>query len=688
MPSLAAAVETKIAGYLSRLRDASYLRKWLVLGSLIGVVAGLGAIVFITSVELASRFFLEFLGGFHPPAPVGEGNTLGSAGFARPWAIPLVVGLGGLISGILVFVWAPEAEGHGTDAAIHAVHTNPNGIRPRVSIIKIIASAVTIGSGGSAGREGPTAQISAGFGSLLARKLDLSPTDARIAVTVGIGAGIGAIFRAPLGGAVLGAEILYREDIEAEALLPSMVASIIGFSIFGAVEGFTPIFGFLRGNHFNDPIQLFYYALLGLAAGVIGLAYSKSFYAVTAATHKVPGSRMVKPAVAGLLVGTLGLAFPEALATGYGWLQQGVDTGLPQKALWLILALPFVKIMATSLSIGSGGSGGIFGPGMVIGGFLGLGVWRLLEPIAPGMPVSPAPFMVVGMIACFGGISHAYLALMLMVAEMTGSLALLPPAMIALGVTALVVGNETMYRSQFVNRAESPSHRFRFQMPLLAMVPVRSVMAKPRLLVAAGTSVADAARELEEAGLPGAPVIDPNGKFVGVVQHKILIAALEEADGGSVERLLRDEWPAIFEHDHLDVVIDGLTSSNVNWACVIDPKGRVAGIIGMSDLIRGYRQALRSSLTRLADVRKKTTLIEETVGESSPLVGKPISQAEWPPGSVALSLVRGTQLIFPSADTLLENGDIISLIAAVRHGREIRAQIRGATPDEVPEEET
>jgi len=228
----------------SRLRGAEYLRKWIILGVIIGVVAGLGAIAFTWALRLATEFFLGVLAGYTPPAPLGEGATFGSgAVFSRPWAIPLVVALGGLISGVLVFSFAPEAEGHGTDAAISAVHHNPRGIRARVSFIKIVASAITIGSGGSAGREGPTAQISAGFGSMLARWLDLTPGDARIAVTVGIGAGIGAIFRAPLGGAVLGAEVLYREDVEADALIPSIVASIVGFAVFGAVEGFAPIFG-------------------------------------------------------------------------------------------------------------------------------------------------------------------------------------------------------------------------------------------------------------------------------------------------------------------------------------------------------------------------------------------------------------------------------------------------------------
>lgn len=167
---------------LLRLRDTGYLKKWLILGGLIGIVAGLGAVVFITALEAATGLFLESLGGYTPPSPIGEGNAAGSAGFDRPWAIPLVVALGGLISGILTVRFAPEAEGHGTDAAIEAFHHNPGGVRSRVVGVKLAASAITIGSEGSAGREGPTAQISAGFGSLLGRVLELSPTDARIAV--------------------------------------------------------------------------------------------------------------------------------------------------------------------------------------------------------------------------------------------------------------------------------------------------------------------------------------------------------------------------------------------------------------------------------------------------------------------------------------------------------------------------
>lgn len=459
-----------------RLRETSYLRKWLILGAAIGLVGGLGAIAFNASLRWAGHLFLGALAGYRPPAPIGEGATMGSgAHLVRPWAIPIVTGLGGLLGGILVFRLAPEAEGHGTDAAIAAVHHNPRGIRARVALVKIAASAITIGSGGSAGREGPTAQISAGFGSMLARWLDLTPRDARIAVTVGIASGIGAIFRAPLGGAILGAEILYREDVEADALVPAIVASIVAFATFGAVEGFTPIFGSSEAYRFRHPSELLYYALLGVMAGLVGRLYAGAFYGAIRLRHRLPGGEVWKPAVGGLLVGLLALAIPQVLGTGYGWVQLAMGAGLLSLPLWLVIALPVAKILATSCSIGSGGSGGIFGPGMVIGGFTGAALWRIVHGL-PAVPQDPAPFVVVGMIACFGSVAHAPLSVMLMVAEMTGTLEMLAPAMVAVGVAAAVVGDTTIYANQLRNRAESPAHRFRFGMPLLATIPVSEAM--------------------------------------------------------------------------------------------------------------------------------------------------------------------------------------------------------------------
>ncbi|HEV7583728.1 MAG TPA: chloride channel protein, partial [Mycobacterium sp.] len=232
------------------IRNSGYLRKWFLLGITIGVIAGLGAVVFYLALKYAGDFLLGYLADYRIPTPVGEdGGSHGSAGFTRPWAIPLVTTVGALLSALLVAKLAPEATGHGTDEAIEAVHTDPRAIRFRAVLVKMVASALTIGSGGSGGREGPTAQISAGFCSLLTRRLNLSDEDGRIAVALGIGAGIGAIFAAPLGGAVLAASIAYRDDFDYRCLLPGFITSGTAYAVLGAFLGFDPLFGYIAAEY-------------------------------------------------------------------------------------------------------------------------------------------------------------------------------------------------------------------------------------------------------------------------------------------------------------------------------------------------------------------------------------------------------------------------------------------------------
>src|SRR5947207_1946903 len=457
-----------------------YLLKWLLISTLIGLVAGIGAIAFYAAIHFATGTFLGGLVGYLPPDPAGEGKTIVMPFWsaARPWLLPIVTTAGGLLAGIIVFSLAPEAEGHGTDAAIAAFHQG-KPIRARIPLVKLVASAITIGSGGSAGREGPSAQISAGFGSLLGTLLRLDIQDRRIAIAAGIGAGIGAIFRAPLGGAVLAAEILYKNDLEIEAIIPALIASIIGYSVFGVWSGWSPIFATPGNLAFTSPPQLLYYIILGILCGLVGMLYARGFYGITHIFHRLRLPNWIKPGIGGLLVGLIGLFLPQALGMGYGWVQVSMGPGLLSLPLWVILLLPFAKIVTTGLTVGSGGSGGIFGPGMVIGGMLGATVWRLSYHVLPGIPATPGPFVIVGMMALFGGIAHAPLAVMLMVAEMTGNLSLLAPAMIALGLATLIVGDETIYIAQLATRADSPAHRYRLSFPLLTTLPVRAAMAPP-----------------------------------------------------------------------------------------------------------------------------------------------------------------------------------------------------------------
>jgi chloride channel protein, CIC family len=454
-------MRARLSGWINR---SGYLRKWLVLGVAIGIIAGLGAVVFYLALLYANRYLLGYLGGYVVPEAVGDGGTKGSAGFQRWWAIPLVTCGGALVSAWLVAKLAPEAEGHGTDSAIEAVHTDPRSIRSRAVLVKLVSSALTIGSGGSAGREGPTAQISAGFGSLLARQLNLTDADGRIAVSLGIGSGIGAIFGAPLGGAVLASSIVYREDFDYKALVPGFITSATAYTVYGSILGFEPLFGYVAPDYrFDHPLQLLWFIAIGLVAAVVGYGYARTFYGTVALCHRLPGGSVVKPAVGGLLVGVMALAIPQVLGSGYGWVQQAMTSeGLLSIPLWIVLVLPIAKIVATSLSIGTGGSGGIFGPGIVIGAFTGAAIWRLAELAgAPELPGGPAVFVVVAMMACFGSVSHAPLAVMIMCAEMAGSFSMLPGAMVAVGIAYLLISRTdvTIYRAQRLNREAAAAER-------------------------------------------------------------------------------------------------------------------------------------------------------------------------------------------------------------------------------------
>jgi chloride channel protein, CIC family len=636
--------------------SASYLKKWSVLGVVIGAVAGVGAIVFYEALPAATHLFLGVFAGYRVPTPVGEGARQASASAARPWALPLVAGVGALLGAFLVYRFAPEAEGHGTDAAISAVHHNPRGVRFRAVIVKIVASALTIGSGGSGGREGPTGQISAGFGSLLARVLDLEPADGRIAVATGIGSGIGAIFGAPLGGAVLAAEILYRDDFEPAALLPCFIASAVSYVIFSSVEGFSPLFGYVASYRFTDPMQLIWFALIGLLAGLVGLLYAKSFYGMVDLFHRLPWPRWVNPAIGGVLVGTIGIAIPEVLGTGYGWVQDSLGHGLLAIPLWIVLILPLARIVSTGFSIGSGGSGGIFGPGMVIGAFLGASVWRLFEPVFPSMGHSPAPYVIVGMMSCFGGISRAPLAVMLMVAEMTGSLSIITPAMVAVGISWLIVrrSDDTIYRSQLKNRTDAPAQRLLSGLPLLAAIPTARAMASPRLVIPAAQSHENIKDAMIRANLNGVPVVDGDGRFEGTLSLAALTSRMERravsdvADAGA---------PTVSVNSRLDVALESLTEAPLSWVPVLDGERRVVGTLSISDVVRAYRQELVASAERVNDLGPMTGASRVTLSASSTLTGKALRRSGLPRGLLITSITRGDKTFVPNGDTVFVGGD-------------------------------
>ena len=424
--------------------------------ALLGVVGALSARAFMWMLHLSDRFLLYGIARYRPPYFSSDGSfsaqTIGPHGL---WWVPAVTTLGGLLSGILVYRFAPEAEGHGTDTAVDAFHRKEGIIRSRVPLIKMVASAITIGSGGSAGREGPIALIAAGLGSAYARIAHRPEKERRLLLLVGMAAGLSAIFRSPMGTGVFAIEVLYGNmEFEVGALLYTMLSSGVAYALNGAFIGFHPLFSVpvVPSPAFSDYAA---YAILGLGAGIIATALPQVFYYIRDGFRSLPIPSWTKPAIGGLCVGLIALRLPQVLGGGYGWIQLAIDGKL---TLFVLLALIFAKMFAFAFTVSSGGSGGVFAPSLFVGAMLGGSFAILMHQI-------PAVFVIVGMAAVFGAAARVPIATMLMVTEMTGGYSLLVPAGMAVMIAYLLQGRlasalkyRSLYEGQVPTREDSPAH--------------------------------------------------------------------------------------------------------------------------------------------------------------------------------------------------------------------------------------
>lgn len=442
----------KAAGFL-----LSERRRLLLDTVLLGVAGVAAAQLFNLLLSIARNLFLWRLAGYQPPGLPSEGAPpLEIRGAHGLWLLPIATTIGGLLVGILTTWLAPEAEGHGTDAVVRAFHRSAGALRGRVAPVKLLASALTIGSGGAAGREGPIALITAAVGSSYATLMRRGDADRRMLLLVGAAAGLSAIFRSPIGASLFVIEVLYADmEFESSALLYAALAAIVAYALNGLFVGWGPLFRVPPIPTFRSAFSYGWYALLGIAAGLFATVLPVVFYRTRDAFRRLPIPPYLKPAVGAALTGLLMLVFPQVIAGGYGWIQRAIDG---QMSLGTMALLAGAEILALSLTVGSGGSGGVFAPSLFIGAMLGGACAALGQ-----QPV--APFVVVGMAAVFAGAAHVPIATMMMVTEMTGGYTLLVPAALAVLLSYLVqtrlsahVKYQSIYEAQVDSRADSPAH--------------------------------------------------------------------------------------------------------------------------------------------------------------------------------------------------------------------------------------
>jgi CIC family chloride channel protein len=580
------------------------------------VVAGLGAVGFLALLELMYRYVLGGLLHYHLP-PTGEGVAHPISLPGPWWLVLLVPAVGGLVSGLIVFTWAPEAEGHGTDSLIRAFHRGSGQIRGRVPLIKGVASVITIGTGGSAGQEGPIAQIGAGFGSFLARVLRLTPGERRLLMLAGAAGGVGAIFRAPLGGALFACEVLYSSTaMESAALLPCLASSIIAYSTFALFITPRPIF-IVPDLAFRGLTELPLFALLALACAGVGWVYVRVFYGLRDRLFQpmtIP--RHLKPAVGGLLTGLVALVLPQLMTGGYGWVQWGAigmppslampgePTFTPHMGAGMLLTLALAKTAATGLTISSGGSGGVFGPSVFIGGMLGGAVGQLLSHAFPWWRFNPAAFALVGMGGFFAGVSKTPLTSIVMVCEMAGNYSLLVPLMLVCGLNVGLSRRWTIYEEQVASPVDSPAHQGDFVVDVLeqlrvGQVPVRSGGIEP---VPEAAPFSEVIRRVADSSETLFPVIDCRGRLTGIFDLRDVRLALAGSEWGPLvlaDDLARRPVLSVTPEDDLHTALRRLTELNSEEIPVVEPGNptKLLGLLSRRALVAAYTtriEALRA----------------------------------------------------------------------------------------------
>ncbi|MEO8904836.1 MAG: chloride channel protein [Polyangiaceae bacterium] len=593
--------------------DLGIVGRTLLHAAAVGVAAGLVGAAFFAGLEYLQRGLLEEIVGYVPLRADGETFAAGHGqGVFRWWMLLFLPALGGLACGLVTRL-APETRGGGGDAMIEAFHHHGGHIRRRVIWVKFFASMFTLGTGGAGGREGPIMQIGGSLGALVARVLRVTVRERRILMVAGVAAGMSAVFRTPLGAALLAVEVLYKDGFESDSLIPAVLASVISYSVIISVFGESTLFA--RVPRF--PFEPRYLPLFGLLA-VFTAALSAGFVWVYSGFRRFFSGLAVpdwaRPALGGLMLGALctpliywvgnhihapgqGLGM---LGGGYGAVQMAI-AGSPfltegWTAVLLLMALALTKLLASSITIGSGGSAGDFAPSLAMGGLFGGAFGRAAQLIFHDPHIQPGAFALVGMGTFYGGIAHVPLSALVMVCELAGNYDLLVPLMLAQGIAFVALRHRSLYHAQMPALRDSSSNRDETLLGLLRNVRVRDVMKSgaPPICFFRETSTADIVRHaINAAGQEVFPVLSAEGRIIGLISSASMrVLSAERTDTGwTLAADVMQSVVAVHPDDDLRTATEAMLSNELREIPVISEDNRVLGMLDETDISEVYLQA-------------------------------------------------------------------------------------------------
>lgn len=548
----------------------------VIVAILVGVATGLGSVAFIRLLQFSTRLFFE------------GGNWLFSS-FGR-YHVLVLPAIGGLVVGPVIYLLAREAKGHGVPEVMRALILRGGRIRTRVAAVKIVASAITIGSGGSAGREGPMIQIGSSIGSSVAQFLRMPTERVRVFVACGAAGGVAATFNAPIAGAMFSLEVLMGQFTSEFGLvvLSSVAASVVSRAMLGNFPSFSiPPYDLISEK------ELVFYLILGILSGLAGLAFVKALYAFEDLFDRWRFPEFLKPLVGGIPVGVVGLFLPQVFGTGLLTMETLLSLQIP---FAVVVALIPAKILATSLTLGSGGSGGVFAPALFIGGMVGGAFGYLVHELFPSFTAFYGAYALVGMSATFGAAAQAPITSIIILFEMTGDYHIILPLMTSTVIAVLVYrafSVESIYTLKLKRsgiEVEAPREG-----DLMLQIRVREALTQRIISVKQDASIKELLGLIARTGQEWFPILDGSEELVGVVTYRDVVKAVDEdrLEERVLDYATRDVVCA-FSDESLREVMIRFNQGDLGHLPVVDPAKPklVVGVISRQHVIRAYNRAL------------------------------------------------------------------------------------------------
>jgi chloride channel protein, CIC family len=667
-----------------------WVRDWLrgsptglvTLSLAVGGGAGAGAVAF----RYLILWFTKAFTGHDDYSAAGHASYgyFHSLGF---WFVVLAPAVGGLVYGPLIYFFAREARGHGVPEVMLAVAERGGRIRPQVAVVKSLASALCIGSGGSVGREGPIVQIGSALGSTIGQVVRVPESRLRILVACGAAGGISATFNAPIAGVFFGLELILR-DFEAESfgvvVLASFVANIIGRAAFGAHP-----FLSLPAFTIKSPVEYPLYIGLGVAAAFVGVAFIRVLYGAEDVADRIWRGKpeWLRPAAGGLLLGLVLLALPELYGVGYPPLEKAIGGGY---VFWFLLLLLAGKIAATSLSIAIGGSGGVFAPALFMGAMLGSAYGTGVHHLLPHLTAPAGAYGLVGMGAVFAAAARAPITAVIIIFELTGDYHIILPLMFAIALAAgvsNVLSRDTIYTLKLRRRGIDIMRGRGAN--LMQLLSVTDAMQPLPAALPADTPLNDVIARLTEANTDGLPVVDEEGTYRGTVTSALIEEAMRENALDATAGELAQELPALATAQTLEEALGSLIRARSGLPVVESGGNAPVGWLTNVDVLRAYNARLQQGLGELPGGTRPDRpgrvlsrlrgyrVVDIELSSSEAPVGTRVGELRLPPRSSIVALRRGKRTFKPTVHELLEKGDRLTLLVPASSADGVADVIRG-----------